>query len=195
MGDALPFVLLGDGRTAVQVSAGPATTCAVLDDLSTKCWGHNAHGELGLGDTVDRGSTPESMGNLLPTIDLGADPYGTNHFPVEMTAGLDHTCVRLEDGSVRCWGKNTNGELGIGSSGNNIGDAPGEMGAQLDGLAVDLGTGRYALDIETGETHTCALLDDASLRCWGGNAVGQLGAVLRASRWATTFRGSSRRPW
>lgn len=66
MGDALPAVDLGTGRTAVAVTAGDGHTCAILDDASTKCWGNNGTGRLGLGDTLKRGAAPGEMGDALP---------------------------------------------------------------------------------------------------------------------------------
>ena len=54
-----------------------------------------------------------------------------------------------------------------------MGDNSGEMGDNLP--AVDLGTGRTATAISIGSQHTCALLDNVSVKCWGFNDVGQLG--------------------
>ena len=66
----------------------------------------------------------------------------------------------------RCWGKNTDGQCGAGH-GNNI--------PVTSAVTVDLGTGRTATDIAVGITHSCAVLDDETLKCWGSNAYGQLG--------------------
>jgi alpha-tubulin suppressor-like RCC1 family protein len=173
MGDALLPVDLGTGLLATQVSAGGNSTCAVLSNGTTKCWGANGFAQLGLGDTTDRGTDPGQMGDVLLPVDLGTDGGGTPHYPIEVTNAIDHTCVRLEDGSVRCWGNNAAGQLGIGTTGGLVGDSLAQMGNNLP--VIDLGLGRLSTDVETGTTHTCALLDDASVRCWGGNADGQLG--------------------
>jgi alpha-tubulin suppressor-like RCC1 family protein len=169
MGVSLPAVDLGPGRTALQVSAGGAHTCARLDDGSVKCWGLNGNGNglLGLGDTQDRGDGPGEMGANLPTVDLG--PGRT---ALQVTAGNAHVCARLDDGSVKCWGGNGNGLLGLGDT-QNRGDGPGEMGASLPTVA--LGPGRTALQVAAAFFHTCARLDDGSVKCWGGNPFGQLG--------------------
>jgi alpha-tubulin suppressor-like RCC1 family protein len=71
MGDDLPVVDLGTGRTAKMISAGGEHTCALLDDDSVKCWGRNQYGQLGLGDTSNRGDGPGEMGDNLPVVDLG----------------------------------------------------------------------------------------------------------------------------
>ena len=176
MGNALPAVDLGTGRTVVQVGAGAAHTCALLDDGSVRCWGGNAGGQLGLGDTDSRGDGPGEMGDALPAVDLG-----TGRTATAITVGSNHTCALLDDGSVKCWGLN-NGHLGLGDYASR-GGAPGEMGDALP--AVDLGTGRTAVAISAGDGHTCAVLDDGSLKCWGDNWGGQLGLG------DTTYRGGA----
>jgi hypothetical protein len=167
MGASLPAVDLGPGRTALQIAAGLRHTCARLDDGSVKCWGNNDSGELGLGDTQERGDGPGEMGAGLPAVDLG--PGRT---ALQITAGQDHACARLDDGSVKCWARNSFGQLGLGDT-QERGDGPGEMGASLP--TVDLGPGRTALQITAGLLHTCARLDDGSVKCWGRNDTGQLG--------------------
>ncbi|MFN3217003.1 MAG: hypothetical protein ACE367_10945 [Acidimicrobiales bacterium] len=165
--DLLP-VDLGPDRTATAITAGGVHTCALLDDGSVKCWGNNASGQLGYGDTLHRGDAPGEMGaNLLP-VDLGPDRTAT-----AIAAGIAHTCALLDDGSLKCWGDNLYGQLGYGDTFHR-GDQVGEMG---DGLApVDLGPGRTATAITAGVFFTCALLDDATTKCWGRNTTGQLGA-------------------
>jgi alpha-tubulin suppressor-like RCC1 family protein len=85
----------------------------------------NASGQLGLGDTNDRGIDPASMGNALDPVDLGAQ-----HTVRSVAAGNSHTCAVLDDGTVRCWGSNPSGELGLGDT-DNRGDGTGEMGDNL----------------------------------------------------------------
>ena len=88
------------------------------------------------------------------------------------TLGAGHTCALLDDGSVKCWGGNQDGRLGLGDL-ESRGDDEGEMGEALPG--VDLGRDRKAQAITAGSFHTCALLDDGSVKCWGLNGSGQLG--------------------
>ena len=85
--------------------------------------------------------------------------------------GFQHTCTVLDNASVKCWGSNNFGQLGIDST-TTTGDSSGEM-ASLS--AVNLGTGRTATAIATGYYHSCALLDNGDLKCWGYNNYGQLG--------------------
>jgi len=154
---------LGAGRTAVTVTAGESHTCALLDGGSVRCWGFGAWGQLGNVATVNVGDNESPA--AFPTVDLGAGRTAT-----AISAGSMHTCALLDDGSVRCWGFGANGQLGYGNL-ENIGDdeAPGLVGP------VDLGPGRTARAISAGRQHTCAVLDDFSVRCWGAASFGQLG--------------------
>jgi alpha-tubulin suppressor-like RCC1 family protein len=175
MGDALPVVDLGAGRTAKAISAGCGHSCAILDDGDVKCWGSGESGALGLGDTLDRGDMPGQMGDALPTINLG-----TGRTAVAVSAssasgtGYGHTCAVLDDGSVKCWGYNDAGDLGLGDRVNR-GDKPNEMGDALP--TVDLGTGKTALAVKAGYVFTCALLDDQTVKCWGSGDFLGLGRI------------------
>jgi alpha-tubulin suppressor-like RCC1 family protein len=174
MGDALPAVNLGIGRAVRAIAAGTDFTCAVLDDQSVKCWGFNIDGELGLGDTQNRGWNEGDMGDALPRVDLGAGKRA-----VTLAAGFTHTCALLDDGAVKCWGVGTGGQLGLGDTAAR-GDGPGEMGEALP--AVDLGAGRKAVAIAAGSGRSCALLDDGRVKCWGSNENGELGLGDTESR-------------
>jgi alpha-tubulin suppressor-like RCC1 family protein len=149
----------------------------VLDDDSVKCWGYNVYGQLGLDDVSTRGSCAEQMGDKLDAVDLGPGRAAKM-----ISAGRYHTCAVLDDDSVKCWGANDQGQLGLRGT-SNRGDGPGEMGDKLD--AVDLGTGRTAKTISAGDHHTCAVLDDDSVKCWGMNGRGQLGLGDTAKRGAS----------
>ena len=129
--------------------------------------GLNDNGQLGYGDTNTRGDSPGSMGKHLPSVDLGSGRSAKF-----IAAGGYHTCAILDDGSTKCWGANPYGQLGYGDT-TNRGDDGGEMG---DGLpSVDLGSGRSAKFIAAGDSHTCAILDDGSVKCWGQGSDGGLG--------------------
>ncbi|WP_133131414.1 RCC1 domain-containing protein [Legionella yabuuchiae] len=167
MGDNLPAVDLGTGRTAKQLTAGGGFNCTLLDNDTVKCWGRNTSGQLGLGDTTNRGDGAGEMGDNLPAVNLG-----TGKTAIKLRAGDAHACAILNDNSLKCWGLNDSGQLGLGDT-INRGDGPGEMGDNLP--TVNLGTGRTAKDIYLGDRHTCALLDNDTVKCWGRNTSGQLG--------------------
>lgn len=164
MGDNLATLDFGTGRTVTAVSANLYHSCVVLDNGSVKCWGRNDQGQLGVGDTNNRGDAPGEMGDSLPAITFGRPA-------VTVTTGASHSCALLNDGSVKCWGYNFYGQLGLGHA-NNVGDQPGETTSLV---SVDLGTGRTALSVAAGGDHTCAVLDDNTLKCWGRNDFGELG--------------------
>ena len=169
MGDNLPAVNLGTGKTATFLAAGYGHTCAILNDGTIKCWGYNHSGQLGRGDTMHRGAAASDMGDNLPPVDLGLSAGKT---VVSLSAGDGYSCALLNDGNVKCWGYNLLGQLGLGDM-NNRGDAPGEMGAALP--AINLGTGKIAKAIAVGIHSTCALLNDDHVKCWGAGGDGQLG--------------------
>ena len=158
---------LGPGRTARAITAGASHTCAVLDDGSVRCWGLNDTGQLGTGNRVSIGDN-EAPGSVAPV------NLGPGRTAVAISAGGDHTCAVLDDGSVRCWGSGLFGQLGYGSL-LAIGDDehPGSV------PAVDLGPGRTAAAVAAGIYHTCVRLDDGGVRCWGNGANGRLGLCAR----------------
>ena len=167
MGANLASIDLGPGRTATAVSAGRHHTCVLLDTAQVKCWGDNVFGQLGLGDQITRGDDPGELGAALPAVDLGPGRSAT-----AVVASFQHTCAILDNGQVKCWGNNGDGQLGQGDTARR-GDAAGEMGANLP--PVDLGPGRTAEALTAGFGHTCALLDNGQVKCWGRNLFGQLG--------------------
>ena len=147
------------GFVPVQITFGSAHTCARSAAGKVRCWGLNNVGELGYGNVVTLGDDPGE----LPTADVNLG--GT---AIDISAGMFHTCAVLDGGAVRCWGLNSDGQLGLGNT-TTIGDGPGEMppaSVNLGGLATRVSCGPY---------HTCALLDDGKVRCWGRNSSGQLG--------------------
>jgi len=159
-------------QSSMQITTGLSHSCAILTDGNMKCWGYNANGELGLGDTSSRGTDSDDMGPSLPIIDLGSGSDGAKYTAKAVSAGDAHTCAILNDDSLKCWGLNASGQLGIGNL-LSKGDALNEMGNSLP--IVNLGTGKTAKFVSAGVAHTCAILNDDSLKCWGANASGQLG--------------------
>ena len=104
MGDFLTTVNLGVGLTATVVTAGGNATCAVLSDTTTKCWGDNDAGQLGVGDTISKSSPSEAVN------------FGAGKTAVSVSVGTNSTCTVLDDVSVKCWGDNTHGQLGLGNT-------------------------------------------------------------------------------
>jgi len=162
MGDALLAIDFGTGRTARAIAAGKNFTCALLDNFAVTCWGANSGGQLGLGDTTERMSP-----TALPAID-----FGSGRTARALSAGDDHVCAILGDGALVCWGAASSGALGSGAT-TDIGNEPGEMGSAL--AAVSLSTSETAIAVSAGKSHSCALLSNNTLKCFGNGADGRLG--------------------
>ncbi len=154
-------VNLGAGRKATAITTGAFHTCVILDTAKVKCWGYAPNGQLGYGNIEDIGDneTPNTVG----TVNLGGNAAA-------IAAGGDHVCAILVSGAVRCWGSGSSGELGYGNT-DSIGDTetPNTVGP------VSLGAGRKATAIASGLAHTCAILDNGRVRCWGFGGDGRLG--------------------
>ncbi len=160
-------VNLGTGRTAKAITTGLNHTCALLDNDRVSCWGFGGSGRLGYGNVNDVARTPQTTPDVVGPVNLGGDRTAK-----AIDAGGAHTCAVLNDDSVRCWGAGGGGQLGYGNP-NSVGDTPARTPASVG--AVDLGAGRTARAISAGGDHTCAVLDNASLRCWGSGVFGELG--------------------
>ena len=160
--DAPPSLAPNQYR-AIAIVMGRLHTCALLDDHRVKCWGDNGYGQLGLGDRIPRGSDPASMGDALPTVDLG-----TGRTAKSLAAGRYATCAILDDDEFKCWGLSSLAVPG-GTSTGDVGAAPGEMGDSL--RPIDLGMGRKAIAAAIGFGEACAARDDGSFLWWNTSNV------------------------
>ena len=140
------------GLKVKEVRAGGAFTCALLTNRTMKCWGWGPHGELGYGDTDARGDNAGEMGNVLPAVQLG-----TGRRARAISAGAFHTCALLDNGTVKCWGRddyvsalNTTSPVAVAGIAN----------ATAVAVAPDF---------------TCALLANGTALCLGLNSEGELG--------------------
>lgn len=173
---------LGD---ATQISAHGALfstelghTCARRSGGTAQCWGANGFGQLGDASTTGR-STPVTV-VYDDDNDSGTDPVALGGI-TQVAAGGRHSCALLSDSKVRCWGRNFFGQLGDDS----VTDRPTAVQVLIadDG---DSDTPRVALSgvahLAAGENHTCAVMGDGKVNCWGNNASGQLGDDTVAER-------------
>lgn len=178
LGSQLPLVELGTGRTAKQFSLHTEHSCAVLDNNRLKCWGQNGNGQLGYGDRNFRGDRNDELGDNLGYVDLGTDSTGSPWSVKLVRVGTSHSCAILSNDQIKCWGRNSSGQLGYGDTAqrgdgldsNFVTPKSDEMGDDLP--FVDLGINRSAKNLFLGETNTCAILDDDSLSCWGDDSSG-----------------------
>jgi alpha-tubulin suppressor-like RCC1 family protein len=146
------------GDAAIGIAAGGrGHSCALMVDLTVRCWGWNAAGQLGNGGNVDS-TSPVTVSGLTQVIAI--------------SAGTRHTCALLSDRTVKCWGFNANGELGNASTSNS------NVPVTVSGLTnVRTISAAY---------NTCATKTDDTIACWGDNTYGQLGDNLASGAGSTT---------
>jgi hypothetical protein len=165
---------LGDGTTESRPTPGPVLgltdaveltvdsnhTCARRESGAVVCWGANSSGAIGDGTctTVRSGCEVRRTGALSPTVVLGLTDA------VQIAAGASHSCALRRDGSVVCWGENTEGQLGNGCSLGR--DCPVAL-TEVVGLTD-------AVEVRAGGNHTCARQSSGRVVCWGtsGGAAG-----------------------
>ncbi|GIE72882.1 hypothetical protein Apa02nite_089900 [Actinoplanes palleronii] len=140
------------GVTFTQLSAGSGgPTCGVGDDGQAYCWGFNAAGQLGNGDTETQYS-PMAVNA----------PAGVTF--THVSAASNYSCGLAGDGGAYCWGSNDSGQLGDGSTAD-----------KLSPVAVDAPSGVTFTQLDAGYTNACGLGSDDAVYCWGTNDHGQLG--------------------
>lgn len=142
------------------MSAGVDHTCARKTDGSVLCWGNNYRGQLGDGTTTQR---------LVPTAVSGFASGATG-----VSAGDQHTCAVKSGGATWCWGINTYGQVGDGTTTNR--STPTALTALASGVS----------GVAAGSNHTCAVKTDGTAWCWGQNNAGQLGDGTTTNRLTPT---------
>lgn len=135
---------------ATEVSGGSNYTCGMLETGIVQCWGSNTDGQLGNGAALPGGPVL-FPGNVL---DINT--------AVDLSAGESHACAVLANGTMKCWGQNTYGQLGNGLNTNS------STPVTVTGIS-------NAVEVSAGQLHTCAVLATGQVACWGANDEGQLG--------------------
>ena len=157
----LPVHVMASGSAPLanvsEVSAGDAHTCAVLSIGELECWGDNSMDQLGTG-VIGHSATP---------VHVLASPTATLANVSKLISGADHTCALLTDKTVWCWGANSDGQLGNGTTADN--STPTQvLGIGGSGFLSNVS------QISAGYGHTCALITGGVV-CWGADDGGQLG--------------------
>lgn len=185
-------------RPATAIALGAYSTCALLDDGSVSCWGANQFGQLGDAtltphdtpfEALPPGSSVEIVSGAFhacarlgngtvscwgddqdgqcgsPGLQVGTAPTvvaGLSNV-VGLAAGHRHTCARVAGGTAMCWGKNGEAELGDNTT-SNFRSTPQPV-ANLANV----------VELRAGGRHTCALLANGNVTCWGRNTEGEYG--------------------
>lgn len=151
-------VLIDVGPRVAQIALGRDHSCVRYEGGSVACWGGDFSGQLG---TEASGEAER----VTPVIVAGIDQV------VDLQCGELHCCVVTNEGTVRCWGGNENGELG---------SAPIEVARPEPSTVPGV---LNAVQVVAGAQHSCARTRDGAVYCWGGNSEGQLGSgSLEVSR-------------
>ena len=151
------------GATATMIAAGGFTTCAVLSNNSLQCWGRNNKGQLGNGTSGSTGVSTPVYTSFVPASFIVA----------HLEIGNAHSCAISAVGAAWCWGEFTNGRLGTTALSNAV--TPTAT-ASLGGTASE---------VAAGGAHTCALLTNGNVSCFGNNNMGQLGQALTTASSST----------
>ncbi|MBI3074467.1 MAG: hypothetical protein HYY84_20335 [Deltaproteobacteria bacterium] len=142
-----------------EVAAGRAWhSCARNMGGGVTCWGDNRYGELGDGTTTAR-STPVVVSGLAS----GATALGVGDF---------FSCAATSSGGLKCWGRNSDGQLGDGTS------TARRTPVDVTGLASGVTA------VAAGENHTCAIAIGGGLKCWGDNDFGAIGDGTFTTRYS-----------
>jgi alpha-tubulin suppressor-like RCC1 family protein len=148
-----PIIVPGLSSGILSIGAGGYHSCAVIQGAtaaagaSAVCWGKNSEGQLGIGS-----NSPTFNSSPLPVLGLDSGV-------ASLAAGFEHTCARMINGTVYCWGDNVNGQIGQGYL--SIRASPITVPSLVAGLPP------RAIQIAVGGYHSCALLDDGAVFCWG----------------------------
>ena len=158
-----PVDVVGLSAEAVAVHLGSEHTCALMDSGGVECWGSDAQGQLGAETTM---VCPDLLGILVPCSPTPLAVEGLAPETISVTTGSVHTCAVSSGGSLKCWGRNTRGELGDGRACESPCHTPVAVTGLGSGVAE--ASGSFG-------GNTCAITTAGAALCWGANLHGQLG--------------------
>lgn len=156
---------------AVAIAAGGDHACVLTSAGDVKCSGYNLFGALGDG---------QACGAVCTT---PVDVAGLEGGVAALAGGRNHTCALTAAGGVKCWGLGHRGQLGAEEIGSCV-DPFGRPTGSCNATPVDVvGLESGVVAVIAGYNHTCAITAEGGLKCWGWNAMGQLGDGTTTTRW------------
>jgi alpha-tubulin suppressor-like RCC1 family protein len=161
----------GEGDNGPGVGYGAGGYCAVLSTGAVDCWGYNGDGELGNGSTGgpdgrDGYDAPDAVSGITDAVSVIGDSNQGNGY------GSSGYCAVLRTGKMECWGDNSVGELGNGTTGGPDLESNGLYGYDTPQAVTGL-TNAISAASEGGGY--CAVLSPGAMDCWGDNTFGELG--------------------
>jgi len=158
MGAGLPFL---DITGVSRIHAGRLFTCAEMETAEVRCWGSNREGQLGRGENVQ---------SIADAADAIVVDLGNNVNVTRLHVGSFFACALLSNDDLKCWGSNRGGALGLGlGQDENVGDAAGQMGENLNALQLGLNANENITFVSTGRNFACVATSDNRVKCWGMN--------------------------
>ena len=151
-----PVQTVAFGTNWKQISAGYVNTAAIKNDGTLWTWGRNNYGQLGDNTIVDKSSPVQTV------------VFGTNW--KQVFSGREYTAAIKTDGTLWCWGKNINGQLGDSTI------------VSKSSPVQTIAFGTNWKQASCGYAHIAAIKTDGTLWCWGYNAIGQLGDNTTTNR-------------
>jgi alpha-tubulin suppressor-like RCC1 family protein len=158
-----PYPVKGLKAVPVGVSNGYSSACSLLVTGSISCWGKNSSGALGAANNGGFARSAQSAASLIA-------PWLT---PSNEATGASHFCFRDNNSTVKCQGANNLGQLGNGTNANS------STATQVAGITA-VSEATRATRVASGANHSCALMDNNNVKCWGVNNFRQLGTPTNA---------------
>ncbi|MGL4650285.1 MAG: RCC1 domain-containing protein [Caldilineaceae bacterium] len=151
VGQQTPVNVQGMGSGVLAIATGFGHTCAITSSHGVMCWGWDDMGQLGNDGEIRDSAAPVAVAGLAADTQL-------------VSTGFYHTCAAMTAGTAKCWGDNSEGQLGN--------DKP-SYEERMPAFVLDLGP--TAVQIVGGSAHTCARTREGRVKCWGADSRGQLG--------------------
>lgn len=159
------------GKSVSKIAVGGDHACAVKSDGTVWCWGSNDACEIGIGPPTDPGGC---FGNACAPTPVQVSGLAS---VASVAAGDKHTCAVKSDGTLWCWGKTADGEIGDGNTTGDGGWSPACRNVPVQVVAL----GTDVAEVAAGASHTCARKKDGTVWCWGLDSADQLGDGGNAS--------------